>query len=254
MSQYEIVPLLNGEFINQEKSKFTYGSNFGVKFRAPILAYLVRGGGRSILVDTGGADGEWCRQHHSEVHQTEEMTILNALGRHGLSPADLDCVVNTHLHYDHCFGNPLFRGRKIYVQQKEIDFAENPVPSFLHTYEHERAGFFPKWKVNREDLVAVDGDVEIAPGVRLVLLPGHSLGFQGVLVDTKAGNCLIAGDFIPLLENWLGNAKNRRVITGMCVSMIDAYKSFEKIEGLCVGDRILAGHDPLVLEHETYPY
>jgi glyoxylase-like metal-dependent hydrolase (beta-lactamase superfamily II) len=254
MPNYEIVPLKVGEFLAHEKSTLTYASGFGIKLRTPITAFLIRGESRLILVDTGTADEEWSLKYHSSaVFQTEDMKILNILKNLGVTPDSLDFIINTHLHWDHAFGNPLFPGKKIYVQKKEVEFAENPLPTFYLTYETEHVGMSPQWKRNRESLAIVDGDITVAPGIRLILLPGHSPGSQGVLVDTAAGKYLIAGDFIGCMENWFGNEKLKHIPPAANVSQYDCFKSFEKIESLCVENRILPGHDMSLFDHVVYP-
>jgi glyoxylase-like metal-dependent hydrolase (beta-lactamase superfamily II) len=255
MHDYKIFPIKTGEFIEHEKSKLTYGCGFGIKIRTPIPVFLIRGEGRQILVDTGTADESWSWKYHSsKIVQTEDMKILRALEKLDVRPRDLDFIINTHLHYDHAFGNPLFPGKDIYVQKREVEFAENPLPTFSITYESEQCGMTPQWKRNLESLKIVEGDVVVAPGVSLILLPGHSPGLQGVLVDTLSGSYLIASDFIGCMENWLGNGRLKHIPPGTNVSQCDCFESFRKIESLGVGNRILPSHDMALFEHPVYPF
>jgi glyoxylase-like metal-dependent hydrolase (beta-lactamase superfamily II) len=255
MHDYKIFPIKTGEFVEHEKSKLTYGSGFGIKLKTPIPVFLICGEGRQILVDTGACDESWSRKHHSsKMVRTEDMMILPALERLNVKPRNLDFIVNTHLHYDHAFGNPLFPGIDIYVQKREIEFAENPLPTFHLTYESEQCGMTPQWKRNLKSLKIIDGDAEIAPGISLILLPGHSPGLQGVLVDTLSGRYLIASDFIGCMENWLGNGRLKHIPPGSNVSQYDCFASFRKIESLEVGNRILPGHDMSLFEHAVYPF
>jgi len=77
----------------------------------------------------------------------------------------------------------------------------------------------------------VDGDAEIAPGVSVVQLAGHSPGSQGVLVD-GAVPYLIAGDAVNTYADWEGNEASRICPPGVNTSLLDCYASFEKIEHL----------------------
>jgi N-acyl homoserine lactone hydrolase len=98
-------------------------------------------------------------------------------------PRDVVCVINTHLHFDHCGGNRLFAGTPIHVQRAEREAARAEgytIPSWV---EFEGATY-----------VEHDGEAEIAPGVRVLPTPGHSAGHQSVLVDTDDGLVVIAGD------------------------------------------------------------
>jgi N-acyl homoserine lactone hydrolase len=101
-------------------------------------------------------------------------------------------VVNTHLHWDHCSNNDLFPTARVMVQRRELDYAPRPVRWHSLTYE---AGLSvePAWTRVRHQLHPVDGDVEIAPGVSVVALPGHTPGSQGVLVEGADRRYLIAG-------------------------------------------------------------
>src|SRR5689334_19979834 len=84
----------------------------------------------------------------------------------GLEPAEMDMVVNTHLHFDHCGGNHLFAGTPVYVQRAELDDARS-----LEDYT------IPEWvEAPGVDYVPVDGTLELLPGVRLVPTPGHTRG------------------------------------------------------------------------------
>ena len=100
-----------------------------------------------------------------------------------LIPRDVVCVINTHLHFDHCGGNRLFAGTPIHVQRAEREAARADgytIPSWV---EFEGATY-----------VEHDGKAEIVPGVRVLPTPGHTPGHQSVLVDTDDGLVVLAGD------------------------------------------------------------
>src|SRR5579863_5644543 len=99
-------------------------------------------------------------------------------------PRDAVCVINTHLHFDHCGGNRLFRGVPIHVQARELADAraddDYTIPEWV---DFEGAAY-----------VEHDGEAEVLPGVRLLPTPGHTRGHQSVLVDTPDGLVVIGGD------------------------------------------------------------
>jgi N-acyl homoserine lactone hydrolase len=98
-------------------------------------------------------------------------------------PRDVVCVVNTHLHFDHCGGNRLFAGTPIHVQRTEREAAR------------DRDYTIPEWvEFDGATYVEHDGEAEIAPGVRVLPTPGHTAGHQSVLVDTADGLVVLAGD------------------------------------------------------------
>jgi glyoxylase-like metal-dependent hydrolase (beta-lactamase superfamily II) len=117
------------------------------------------------------------------------MRLENRLRSLGIAPEDVSVVINTHLHWDHCCGNSLFPGARFIVQKKEIEHAENPIPSQYSQYEAFQLGLTPPWVSTGGQFETVDGDCELFPGLRLLLLPGHTPGFQGVRVDTAQDSC-----------------------------------------------------------------
>jgi glyoxylase-like metal-dependent hydrolase (beta-lactamase superfamily II) len=242
-----------GLFPDHLMAKLTYNSGFGVELQCPVLAYLIRGEGVSVLVDTGCSEPEWSARYHHTVVQTEDMLILNALAKLGESPESITFLVNTHLHWDHVYNNHRFPGKKIYVQKREIEYALDPYPLNYFSYETAKVGLRSPWIDSIPQFDYAYGDREILPGMRLVALPGHSPGLQGVLVDTEKGKHLIASDCVPSYEVWQGGKHQKHFLGAVHTSVSEYYDSLAKIEAIdpvC----ILPGHDLRVLDHECYPY
>ena len=100
-----------------------------------------------------------------------------------LIPRDVVCVINTHLHFDHCGGNRLFVGTPIHVQRVEREAARADGYTIAEWVEFDGATY-----------VEHDGAAEILPDVRVLPTPGHTPGHQSVLVDTDDGLVVLAGD------------------------------------------------------------
>ena len=100
-----------------------------------------------------------------------------------LIPRDVACVINTHLHFDHCGGNRLFPGVPIYVQRIERETARKPGYTIPEWVEFEGARY-----------VELDGEAEVAAGVSVFPTPGHTPGHQSVRVETDEGLVVLAGD------------------------------------------------------------
>jgi N-acyl homoserine lactone hydrolase len=98
-------------------------------------------------------------------------------------PRDVVCVINTHLHFDHCGGNRLFAGTPIYVQRLEREAARAEGYTIAQWVEFEGATY-----------VELEGEQEVLPGLRIVPTPGHTSGHQSVLVETDDGLVVVAGD------------------------------------------------------------
>ncbi|CAM5286295.1 hypothetical protein SALBM217S_06662 [Streptomyces griseoloalbus] len=83
----------------------------------PVLAYLVRHGNGLILFDTGIGDADPETEAH---YRPRRRALQEALSAAGVGLDDISVVVNCHLHFDHCGGNPLLGGRPVFVQEAEL--------------------------------------------------------------------------------------------------------------------------------------
>jgi len=121
-----------------------------------------------VLVDTGcGAPGALLREF-----KVVNRDVAEALAEHDLSPADISVVINTHLHFDHCGQNAVFPHAPIYVQRAELERARLEDPWQREWLDYAGA---------RYELL--DGDTELAQGLRVVATPGHTIGHQSVAVE-----------------------------------------------------------------------
>jgi glyoxylase-like metal-dependent hydrolase (beta-lactamase superfamily II) len=144
------------------------------------------------------------------------------------------------LHWDHASNNRYFRNARFIVQKTEYEHAIAPIEG-KKGYEADL--------VKQTEYEFVEGDVEIIPGISVVLAPGHSAGMQCVAVDTAAGPYIIAGDLVPLFENWEASP---RIPNGSLEDMDAILKSLDKVSE--IGGAILPGHDPRVFDKAVYPF
>jgi N-acyl homoserine lactone hydrolase len=133
----------------------------------------------AILVDTGVG---W------PTELVQEWKVVNrhaadALAEHDLSPADVRIVINSHLHFDHCGQNAVFKHAPFYIQRGELDRARREETETSEWFDFAGARF-----------ELIDGDAQIADGVRVVATPGHTVGHQSVIVDTPDGGAVMIGD------------------------------------------------------------
>jgi N-acyl homoserine lactone hydrolase len=133
----------------------------------------------AILVDTGVG---W------PTELVQEWRVVNrhaadALAEHDLSPSDVRIVINSHLHFDHCGQNAVFKHAPFYIQRAELDRARRDDTVTAQWFDFTGARF-----------ELIDGDAQIAEGVRVVATPGHTVGHQSVIVDTADGGAVMIGD------------------------------------------------------------
>jgi N-acyl homoserine lactone hydrolase len=145
----------------------------------PTLGYLIDHPAGQLLVDTGMGG-------HPDVdghYQPRRIPLDAALTAAGSTRSGIRYVVNCHLHFDHCGGNPELAGRPVFTQRTELTLARtvewHTLPELI---DHAGARY--------EEL---DGPAEILPGVRIVPTPGHTGGHQSVVVINPDGTIIVAG-------------------------------------------------------------
>ncbi len=165
---------------------------------------LVHAAGKTVVVDTGLGDKLTDKMKRNWGLIRPEGGLLDALARHGVRPQDVDLVIDTHLHSDHCSGNtafksdgntvmPVFPNAEYVTQRREYDDA-------MHPNERTRATYLP---INYQSLVEsgqmrlLDGsaeDTEILPGVHGVITPGHTPGHMSIRFESQGQQLLYLAD------------------------------------------------------------
>lgn len=157
-----------------------------------VLGYLARTPAGVLLLDTGlgeaGPETEaWYRPRRVELPQP-----LHAVG---LGTADIDLVVNCHLHFDHIGGNPLLPGRPIHCQRIELEAARTTDYTVPELVDFAGASY-----------ELLDGEAEIAPGVHVIPTPGHVDGHQAVVLECADGSVVLAGQTHDTASLWSADA------------------------------------------------
>ncbi len=247
----KIIPLHVGTLII-EKSIFTPRRDFGVQFAAPSIIWYIEGAEKKILVDTSFRDAKASSRVHAPhvVERNPDQEIEAALAKIGLKPDQIDIVVMTHLHWDHCQNNPLFKKAKFLIQAEELRYAISPLPPHRASYEALTAGMRPYW-LDTPNIQVVEGDRKIVEGVSIIYTPSHSPAHQSVMVETKAGNIVITGDIVFTYQNWGSSELGTHIPGASYVNLEDYWRSLQKIERLA--SLILPSHDPAVFNKSEYP-
>ncbi len=161
---------------------------------------LIRAAGKWILVETGAGD-KWDAKRR-DIYAFAGQRLPDHLADRGLRPEQVDIVVNTHLHFDHCGWNtritegklvPTFPNARYIVQRGEFEHAQHPS-------ERDRASYFPE---NFEPMSAtgqwdlLDDDREIAPGVELIRAPGHTKEMMIVRLSGGGQTAVFLADLVP---------------------------------------------------------
>jgi N-acyl homoserine lactone hydrolase len=188
MTDIEIlaVPLGTFRFAADEP----YAGEVGV-----VIGYVVRHPAGVLLFDTGFGFGN---DELDARYRVDARPVTDALADAGVDTATIDTVVNCHLHVDHAGQNGRFPGVPIYVQAREWTVA--------HTTDHT----ILEWiDAPGTDYRRIDGDHDLAPGIRILATPGHTPGHQSLAVATQAGVVVLAGQAVYSPGEWAGDARAR---------------------------------------------
>lgn len=196
MTEYTIRPLVVAK-IGAVKGVATHMVDMMTPVVVPVLAFFLEGGPKKILVDTGvveiGPDGTY---HGFPLFNPGTQGMINALAEIGLKPDDIDIVIITHLHFDHAANIGLFPRAQFILQKKEWDYAKAPLPIQQGVYLTELLG-----QLEHYDLLLVDDGYEVADGVNVICVPGHTKGQQAIVVNTSDEKYVIAGDLLYTYVN-----------------------------------------------------
>jgi glyoxylase-like metal-dependent hydrolase (beta-lactamase superfamily II) len=251
MATFTIEPLCCGYIVNHARSGFVYRHDCGgARLDAPCIAWLLRSAEHTLLVDTGPGPRARAPQCYRDDDAGTDDLLQYELARAGVDPDAIELVILTHLHNDHVGGASLFRNARFHVQELELKEAVWPVPFQRPIYETNQPGRVPPWTNILDRMIVADGDADLLPGVRALRLPGHTAGSQGVLVDTADGPYLIAGDLIPLYDNWPGEGAEP-IPNGNHTDLRAYDESFRRLAALKA--TVLPAHEPRVFDFARYP-
>lgn len=173
------------------------------RIRMSARALLVRGEGRTILVDTGNGDKYDAK--FREIYGLDETVadLDRSLRAHGIARDDVTDVVLTHLHFDHAGGatrrtgdtvEPSFPQARYYVQRQHLEAALAPT-------ERDRASFMAddfQPIIRNGQLTLVEGEQELFPGFRVLIMSGHTTALQCPVIADGTTTLMYCADLVPL--------------------------------------------------------
>jgi glyoxylase-like metal-dependent hydrolase (beta-lactamase superfamily II) len=218
------------EFLHFE----VYGAQDGPMV-ADFYFWVIMGGDRVILLDTGFAEpAARARGQHFLAPMTQCLREL------ALSPADVDTIVYSHLHYDHMGNLGLFPNAEIVIQAAELDFWTGPMARRrLFAYAADQDYLDELRQADADGRVRrITGDTPLAPGLDALDLRGHTAGQQGLRVQTAERPVVLASDAVhfaqEMSEDWPFQ------ITDSLSGMYAAYDRLRALQD--AGDVIVPGH------------
>jgi len=169
------------------------------RLRAGLNSVLIRGTEKTVLIETG--IGNKLNDKMRKIYGHEEK-LLRSLETAGVAPDDIDLVINTHLHFDHCGWNTVYRDGK-------------PVPTFPNAQYYVQEGEWRHGQLQTErdrisyisdnynpliesgQMTLLKGDQELLPGISVRVYPGHTAHMQAVIIESQGKKACYISDLIP---------------------------------------------------------
>lgn len=177
-----------------------YPVNEKNQIELPTEPILIQYQGKNMLLDTGVGFNKLNEKQLRNYGVTQESALTSSLDELGLTAADIDYVLMSHLHFDHAGGLtewqgdvlvPAFPKAKVYVSQIEWDEMREPNIRSRNTYWKDN------WEPIVDQVVTYEGQIEIMPGIEMIHTGGHSNG-HAILKFTQNGETILhMGDIMP---------------------------------------------------------
>lgn len=217
---------------------------------------VIEAGEQCILVDTGYGD-KLSEKKRDLISLNGERRLLRSLQEIGVGPKEVDLVINTHLHIDHCGGNtshdetddlvPTFPNATYCLQRLELAEAMFPNERTKAIYLQEN--FQPLERSGQ--LRVLQGDTRLTDEVRVILAPGHTPGHQCVVIESEGRTALFVGD----VAVWPIHMERLTCIPAYDVQPLVSIETKRHLAHWAIANRVLLifGHHPHILAGYLHP-
>jgi len=244
LPQYEIYALRYASVQRQRHDNFLRHDDHDGPMPLDFFVWLLKGPGRNILVDTGfGAESAAERGRNLECCPVETLRVL------GVAPEQIGDVIITHLHYDHAGNLDKLPAALFHIQDDEVEYATGRCMCHAvlrHPYRVQDVTQLVR-HVYGDRVRFHRGSEEVAPGVRLIHVGGHTKGLQAVRVHTARGWVVLASD----ASHYYANLQESNPFPAVfdVAAMLEGHQAC--LRHADTPDHVVPGHDPLVLQR--YP-
>jgi len=240
MSEYEVYAIKYGAMDRQRSDNFIARDVHDGPMPLDFFVWVVRGEHGTFVIDTGFDEGTATRRNRAIWRPVAE-----GLAMIDVAPERVSDVVLTHLHYDHAGNHELFPAAKYHLQEKEMIYATGPCmchQTLRHPFELEDVQHMVK-RVFEGRVCFHDGSRDLAPGLSVHWIGGHSRGLQAVRVRTRRGWVVLASDAAHFYDNFTLQSPFPIV-----VDVEDMLAGYDILRSLASSEaHVIPGHDPLVL-------
>jgi glyoxylase-like metal-dependent hydrolase (beta-lactamase superfamily II) len=241
---HEIYAIKYGHHDRRAAENYIGGDPHDINQPLDFYVWAITGPHGTFVVDTGFDEVMAKKRQRNIVKPVGE-----GLKATGIAPDSVKNVIVSHLHYDHTGNYDLFPNARYHLQDDEMAYATGRCMCHAHLrlpFEVEDTVAMVR-KVFAGRVTFHDGDGEVARGIEVHRIGGHSKGLQCVRVNTRRGPVVLASDTTHLYAH----VEQGRVfpITYNVGEVLEGYQTLKRLAGAM--DRIVPGHDPLVLQR--YP-
>ncbi len=231
---YEVYAIKYATLARKASENFIGGDPHEAASNLDYYVWLARSKTRTFVIDTGF-----------------DAAVAKRRGRRMITPPDeslklVKDVIITHLHYDHVGNFGLFPAAVFHLQDDEMSYATGRHMAhefFSYAYEVDEVVAMVR-KAYQGRVRFHDGDAELAPGLSLHKIGGHTRGLQAVRVRTRVGWIVLASDASHLYANM--SEKRPFPIVYDVGEMVEGYRRLRELAD--APELIVPGHDPLVME------
>ena len=243
--KYEILALKYAQLTSRRRfESFIAADDHDGPHPIDYFVWVIRNADRTIVVDTGFDAAEGAKRGRKV-----DRAPAAALEQMGIAASSVEQVVVTHLHYDHAGTLGDFPKARFHLQEAEMAYATGACMchNFLrHPFTADHVCEMVR-NVYSGRVAFHDGDAEIAPGVTVHKIGGHSRGLQCVRVATATGPVVLASDSAHYYENF-----EQGKVFPITIDIADVLAGYTRLKELAGSSRrVVPGHDPLVLQR--YP-
>jgi glyoxylase-like metal-dependent hydrolase (beta-lactamase superfamily II) len=237
---YEVYAIRYARHERTARANFIDGGAHDGPMPLDYFVWLARGEAGTFVIDTGfdaRAAAERGRQLITPV--ADGLLALGVVAR------EVRDVIVTHMHYDHAGNHHLFPAARYHLQDAEMAFCTGRAMTHAALRHAYGLGDVTEMvaKVFGGRVAFHAGDVELAPGLSLHLIGGHTAGLQAVRVWTRRGWLVLASD----AAHFYANMDEGRPFPIVCdvAAMLEGHRTLKTLAG--AADLVIPGHDPLVL-------
>ena len=238
---YEVYAIRYARHERRARDNFIGGDEHDGPMPLDYFVWLIRGEDHAFVVDTG-FDAEMAKLRGRQLTSPVE----DGLAALGVDPASVEDVIVTHMHYDHAGNHRLFPRARYHLQDAEMDFCTGRCMchgALRQAYAADDVAEMVR-KVFDGRVAFHAGDDELAPGLSLHHIGGHTRGLQAVRVWTRRGWLVLASDAAHLYAN-IDQGRPFPIVQDVA-AMLEGHRTLQRLAD--ADDLVIPGHDPLVLQ------